>query len=237
MDKRLRNLVAEIPPSALGRKLEARGAYLRIISATEMEKVPRSELRVALQGLVDRAGLELERLGSAPTDVETSARAVRNCLELDLIVRYLLESAENVRNWFSLRAYEEIDILESQLRVFGEEAAPADREVLQRRVRELRALIAKHGMPKANRLPRWSELAKRYGLRGDYEALYGLFSKYIHPCAWLTVKPDHGWASTFANTFVIHAQLYAVDLAARSLKALGLDDAILAHGELGAGGG
>lgn len=233
MDKRLRDVIAEIPPHALGKTLAARGAYLRSVSMTEMEKADRTELRVALQGLVDRAGLELERLGMGWEDVESGARAVRNCFELSLIVQYLLESPENVKNWLSLRTHEEIDIFESMLRVFGEDSDPVAREKVQAWVRALQAHNAKHQMPKATRLPRWSELAKRYGLRDEYDALYGLYSKYIHPCAWLTIKPNHEWASTFTNTFAIYAQMYAVDVARRSLRAVKLDDAILARGAFG----
>jgi hypothetical protein len=231
---KLRDKLAYVPPERLNQWLQERGRALHDIPSQRMEKTARTELRIALQGLVHRMGMELERLALDPHDTENAARAVRNCLETNLIGRYVLASNDNVRNWLSLRAQEEIDVLSSLLRVLARDSHSAEHEQLEGRIRDLQTLLAKHDMPKAVRLPRWRHLAIEYHLQDDYDALYGLFSKYVHPSAWLIVKPDDGWATTFTKTFVIHAQLYAADLTMRALAALGLDDSVMGSGPWGA---
>lgn len=149
----LAEVTAKIPPDELKRLLEARGIALRALASDRMEELPRTELRLALQGLVHRVGLEIERLASAPEDVEHAARAVRNCLETNLIARYVLKSPHNLRTWVKLRVDEEIDVLDSVLKVFGTASDDAGRKPIERRISELKALIEKHGT-KTRRLPR-----------------------------------------------------------------------------------
>lgn len=59
-------------------------------------------------------------------------------------------------------------------------------------------------------------------MEDEYLGLYGLFSKYVHPSAWLIVKPDKAWAKEITNTFVVRAQTYAMDLAYRGAEGIGL---------------
>src|SRR5258708_4073889 len=151
-EKRLRDLVASVPGERLGELLKGRGGFLRHLAKEEMEEVARTELRVALQGLVDRVGIELERLALAPFDAEQAARAVRNCLETNLIGRYVMASHENTRNWFALRAQEEIDILSSLVRVYSDSGNADQVTIVKGRISELNALLLKHAMPKAIRL-------------------------------------------------------------------------------------
>lgn len=225
MDDRLEKLIRRISPDQLPGQLRNRGNALRGIAAGQIADAQRTELRVALQALVDRAGRELVGLAEDPADAENGARAVRNSLEANLIGRYCIAAEENLANWLTLRVQEEIDILQSLLTIqaSGEAAQAADK--IRGRILELQAHCERLERRPARRLPKWRRLAQDHGLANDYDALYGLFSKYVHPSAWSILKPDQGWARTFSDTFVIYTQLYAVDLAARTQ--LGIDEEIL----------
>jgi hypothetical protein len=215
----------------LSRLLAERGSALSEIADSAMAAGTVSDLQFALRCLVRRAGLELTRLSVAPTDTEQAALAVRNCFETNLIVRYVIESRENLMNWFSLRAQEQIDILSNVLKihVVDPDALELEKQGLEREIERLRLVLQKHGMPKAKSLPKWASLADRYGLKNIYESYYSLFSKYLHPSTLNVFPQNDEFKRMLAAMFLARAQLYAVDLTVRSLEALGLDESILSR--------
>jgi hypothetical protein len=221
-DKRLIDHIVDTDPSQLGAVLKRRGQSLVGFAAEDIGRVARSELSAALQGLVDRLGRELIRCASDPRDVEHDARCVRNIFETNLIVRYICKSPDNTLHWLALRLQEEIDILRSTstLALSGEHQDQQSR--VRERIEFLEEILRERGMPRPPRLPRWSALALELGCEADYEALYGAYSKYVHPSAWTIVRPEPAWDAIFAKAFLVHSQLYAVDAVSRAAEALGL---------------
>lgn len=226
--EKLSDRLAEVNSEEITPLLLKRGSDLREI-AKIIGRLPRTGLSITLCGLVDRVGIEIERISDAPYDAEHTGRAVRNCLETNLIGRYVMDSNDNLENWVALRIQEEIDIYASALKVFGKDSFDRERELVDKRIRELKEKFKKYEMPAPKRIPRWRDLAQKYDMLDDYDGLYGIFSKYVHPCAWLIVKPDLPFAEMFAQTFVAHAQLYAADLTTRSLNALNIDETLLSN--------
>lgn len=210
--------------------LFARGKALRDIASLVMTKAKQTDLQFALRGLVNKTGFELERLARSPREVEEAARAVRNCLELNLIGRYVLGSKDNLLNWFSLIGQEREDIFSAvlKLNLVDPTALVDERAGIEAEIRKLQALRERHGMPKAKRLPGWSDLAKEYGLKNPYDAYYSLFSKYVHPSTLTALaRPrDEPFECIVAEMCVIRAQWYAIDLAVNSLEAIGLDTSV-----------
>jgi len=190
---------------------------------------PRTEQSFALQPLTSRTGRELIRLATTPEDVEHAARAVRNVFEANVIARYVCASRENTVHWIQLRVKGEADILRASLILKGGDSDPRVLPIRQR-IAELERYMADRGAAMPRPLPRWSTLAKDGGVEEDYQLLYGVFSKYIHPSAWTIVRPDTSWDPLFANLFVVHAQMYAFDTAVRSAEALGVSIDILERG-------
>lgn len=145
------------------------------------------------------------RLSLSPFDVENAARAVRNCLESCIVTRYVLLDQRHLSNWLSLRYQEELDILESLLEVYGKNARPEQLDAVNSRIQQITSVWQKHNRSKPKRLHNWRVLAERTDMADDYAAMYGLYSKYIHPSAWLLVKHDSGWSSNFCQIFVVYS--------------------------------
>lgn len=227
--RRLRDLLQHIEPDRIPVVLEARGSELVEFAQRGLTTEPRSELSFALQALVARVGHELIRLAERPMDVEEAARAVRNVFETNLIVRYVSASRDNVIHWITLRVKEEAEILRASLALEGGNTDPIT-EPIRERIAELERYLEYRKTPMPRPLPKWRTLAESYNLTTDYLALYGVFSKYVHPSAWTIVKPDTSWNPLFAQLFLIHAQMYAFDAAQRAAEALNVSTKPLESG-------
>ena len=56
------------------------------------------------------------------------------------------------------------------------------------------------------------QMAKEIGLKGEYDAMYGIYSKYVHASAWFVLrKRDHIDLPTYRMPMQLHTQLYAAD--------------------------
>src|SRR5207237_306565 len=65
---------------------------------------------------------------------------------------------------------------------------------------------AKHGVAESRPLA-VSVLAKQTGNQDEYEAFFKLYSKYVHPSAWLVfARVDEADTPAFRNVFFIQAQ-------------------------------
>jgi hypothetical protein len=66
------------------------------------------------------------------------------------------------------------------------------------------------------------ELAKEVGLQDDYDALYGLFSKYVHASAWFVLRPRaHTDTPDYRMSLQVNTQVYAHDMLNRLLALSG----------------
>lgn len=225
----IRDRLRHSDPDQVGEVLRARGDELMAFAEDEIGGLTRTELSYALQPLVSRLGKEINRLSSKPFDVEEGARAVRSIFETSLIIRYVAASRENTVHWIATRVKEEGDILRASLTLEGADNNEA-LDPIRDRIEEVDQYLREKGMEKPKRLPRWSSLAESHGLKEDYRALYGVFSKYVHPSAWTLVKPDTSWDPLFSELFLVYAQMYAFSGTQVAADALGLSTDQLASG-------
>lgn len=112
--------------------------------------------------------------------------------------------------WLGQLAGDEVQILEGVLTL----ANGAKREhiaTLNSRLIEISAICKRHGINPSKPF-QIAELARIMNRSEDYNALYKLFSKYVHPSSWLVNNSEEITQNTDTlNIFVIHSQLYSGD--------------------------
>lgn len=215
------NHIEWVDPSDLREALRSRSeeyvAFVEKIAAS----VPRGERSLAVFNLARAAGMQVERL-HLWLDQGTDALAwcARNLFELDVIVRFVLDSDANLREWLGQRATDEVQFIDAFLATASDESAA--RGDLERRRREILRISEKHEIPLA-RIRSTQDLATRTGLTDDYDLVFKLLSKHVHPSSYLVNEDSrsiHGPDSI--NLFLTLAQAYAADIQGRVSKALEL---------------
>jgi hypothetical protein len=164
---------------------------------------------MVIAGLAAQSYTQLSRVRNwyeEPADMV--AWATRNLFELDLLVRFVLKSEENMLRFLGERARDEIEILEGLISL-GEDQSSRNVAILRARVDDLKRIAQKHKIrPEKHRTTR--DLADAAGLRHVYDALFKLYSKYVHPSSWL-VNASRQMIDEYKDAFVLEAQRYALD--------------------------
>lgn len=186
------------------------GADLRKSADDLGNRFVRTEASVAFTNIARRSAIEIERVGRycGPVVCETEVVALcaRNLFELNLFLRHIMSGSTYLKGWVGQcvtdrrEAGEALAALTDDPRVKATIAAgvAGDAEILQ-----------KHGITAASRF-NVKKLAEQYGLLSEYQALYKLFSKVVHPSSWL-VNLDELTAPVFLDVFVVQCQIYALD--------------------------
>lgn len=185
----------------------------------------RTERNLVLFNLGSRAYLELDRarrLLDEPSDV--LAWAARNLFEINLIVRFVLLSGENLNRWMAEMAGDERDMLLGILAI-SNDAAPEHQQTLRDRISEIEGILRRHNL-EAKKPLQVRALASAVGMENEYEAFFKLYSKYIHPSSWLVNSPE-ARRDEWKGILALQAQLYGGDTFVRVRDAMGIaeDDA------------
>ncbi len=172
----------------------------------------RTERDLVLFNLLGKARLYLHCLRcslSEPT--ELLGFLTRSLFELNIITRYVLMSEENLKRFGSEFVVDKKQILQGLL-TLGEDSSREAVQTLEKEIARIEEIAKKH-----NRAPQKSEFikdkAREVGLSEDYEALYKLFSKYVHPSSYtINATPEEIHSNEVRNIFLIYSQIYADDM-------------------------
>jgi hypothetical protein len=83
-------------------------------------------------------------------------------------------------------------------------------------IEHIRETVQRHGKPLKPDRPSLFQMVREVGLQDEYEALSGLYSKYVHASAWFVLrKRDHIDLPPFRIAVQLHTQIYAADILAR----------------------
>lgn len=173
-----------------------------------------------LSNLARACGLQLHRLQKwvlLPSDL--SAWCARNLFEINLIIRWILQSEANEKAWCGEIAHDEADIFEGIAKL-AEGSQDPNREALLNRCGELRTWADSKGLPR-RKSKSVMHLAETVGLKSEYEAFFKLYSKYVHPSSFfLNGDRDSVFSQEIFNILITQAQLYAADSYGRLEKSL-----------------
>jgi Family of unknown function (DUF5677) len=210
----------EAVPAHLARLAERCGSVAQRIR----ESAVRSDRSLAFENFCHYAAGELRHVSNFyPTDVAGLAWASRNLFELNLIVRHVLGSEENLWLWLGQSLNDEREFVEGVLSLPVESELVEHRRTLEKRIASLTEMAERHSL-KFSKPFRMRDLAQHFGQLDEYSSLFKLFSKYVHPSslvinAYARRTPEDGWL----NIFLIKSQFYAGDTIGRISEAFGLN--------------
>jgi hypothetical protein len=209
--KKLGDVVSQTAPEDIPPHLERLGAQIRqyLVSATKAH--PRTDELVTFTNLGRETALQLERLAANyPDSIEAVAWCTRSLFEINLVVRYIVLSESNCRQWIGQIPGDETQMLEGFISLSSDKNSP-EVVVMRDRLGEIDEICRRHGFDSAKPF-RMDKIAAATGRSDEYQGLYKLFSKFVHPSAWLVNSPDDKRQSPqYLNIFLIHAQLYGGD--------------------------
>lgn len=167
-------------------------------------------LRFALNGLIHYASIQVLRfIDFYEKEIESQAWAARNLFEIYLLCVYIIQDESRARQFVSQKAVDELQINEGFMSLCRNSNDPSLPHVRERNERIKRAL-EKHSMDVS--LRPWSVkfLAEKTENQVEYEAFFKLYSKYVHPSAWVILgDPTETDTPTLNNVFLVQAQFYA----------------------------
>ncbi|MDD5344518.1 MAG: DUF5677 domain-containing protein [Smithella sp.] len=213
--KQLRDIVQFEDSSTVKSNLANQSQMLLTLEACIKKQQLQDNLAISLINLVRKATIEIRRLATFYPDVaDISALCARNLFEINLIARAIIESEHSLNAWLGQRASDEIDVITGMLQFINDESS-TDYKKLESRRAEIQHICSRHNI-KPTKPFIIRNLACQFNLEKEYDALYKLFSKYIHPSSWLINGDSPQLESSAAlNIFIICAQLYASELYSR----------------------
>ena len=189
------------------------------------ENLPRTGKNLVIHSIIGQSQAEIIRLSdlfpiNPPNEI--LAWITRNLFELNLKLRYTLKNEESVDRFAYELAQDQIDIMEGVLELSED---PDDE-----RVKRIRKQIGYHKTAMENskikaKLPYPTQvLAREVDALKEYRALYKLYSKYVHPSAFLLLGDRESVQSFgYLQIFIKQSQIYARDTASRASAAYGVD--------------
>ncbi len=189
----------------------------------------RDEKTAALLNLLRSIAMYVEIYASNLSGtLEILALCTRSVFELNLRARMVLERADGLQRWIAEAVEERIETLEGFVRFAetGVASALYEKEV-QRERQRLTDLKEKHDLPaEAKGRLQERQLAEMFHLEEDYDALYKLASKIVHPSSYLVNGRPHVDTNDMRNVLLITLQLKARDSLARIGIDLGIPDTV-----------
>ena len=207
-------------PDDVAKNLDSMYARFESLALNMRTEQERNELNFVLHNLAVQTAVHLERLkGWLHDSTELLAWSARNLFELNLLVRYVLQSEGHLHHFAGQCGKDEVQILEGVL-VLSENALNPEAKFLQDRIKEVKKTAARHDLELKNPISVF-DLAKAVGVTTEYKAFFKLYSKYVHPSSWIVNgASERIHADEFRNIFLIQAQLYAGDTYQRISKAI-----------------
>ena len=160
---------------------------------------------------------QLQLLGRLLEDnIEVTANVCRTVFEINVAFRYCLSSTERLGAYADQAGTDEISIFKSIKKLANANTNPKDLALLDKRINQIRSVLQKYGRSLKPDRTSIFQMASEIGQKEEYEAMYGIYSKYVHASAWFVLrKRDHIDLPMYRMTMQLHAQLYAADTLSR----------------------
>jgi len=140
--------------------------------------------------------------------LECIAWVSRNLFEMNLIVEYSLKYPEKAKEFGLQKGSDEKEILERILSLQGNNEL-LNTKPLEERIKHISKMLIKHGKENPKHF-HVKTMATAVGMEEEYTAFFKLYSKYVHPSAWLIFSSENEKSNeTYKNTFLIQAQFYS----------------------------
>ena len=195
--------------------------YEKLLKIAQTTK-KRDKRNLVLFNLGSRAYHEIDRayrLFEESTDL--LAWVARNLFEINMILRFVLASEEDLDRWQAEAGGDERDIILGILALSSADTKEEDRQKLLGRIAEIEGVLSRHKL-NAEKPLQLRTLASKVGMDSDYEAFFKLYSKYVHPSSWL-VNSSEQRRQEWRDILSVQAQFYAAETFGRLEEAFGID--------------
>jgi hypothetical protein len=145
--------------------------------------------------------LEITR-NSLPAPIQLLALCTRSVYELYLLARKVLPDPQERRRWLDEMASDNVAVTEAWYELVGASSPLAG--TLRAQIDALKRRIVARGGNFSQKPSRILDIAKEFGLEKEHKALFGLFSKLVHPSAFLINGWQHNKDETMTNTLVLY---------------------------------
>ena len=191
------------------------------------DHVERTEQNVVLFNLLSATSAYL---GIAAHNLQTHASvlalAARSLYELNVRSQHILGSDDRINQWLSEALRDKIELLEGVLHLDSASEQGHERAILRDEIGRLESLAAKYQLPALKRIPSTAAIAESVGRSDEHKALFKLFSKIIHPSAYLVNDYQNAASEQVLIVLQVHAQMYAWDTFYRISDALGVPETL-----------
>jgi hypothetical protein len=144
--------------------------------------------------------------------IEITASVCRTVFEINVVCRYCLSSTERLDAYADQSGTDEISICKSIKSLADKNTDPKNIKLLDQHINHIRSVLKKHGRNLKPERQSLYQMAKEVGLKDEYDAMYGIYSKYVHASAWFVLrKRDHIDLPMYRIPMQLHTQLYAAD--------------------------
>jgi hypothetical protein len=155
--------------------------------------------------------------------IEITAGVCRLVFEMNVVLRYCLSSQARLMAYADQSVTDEISTHKAIKQLAHSGTNPITIHAIDQRIAELRDLMSRHDRNLSPERCSTAQMAKEVGLQEDYDALYGLYSKYVHASAWFVLRPrGHTDTAEYRMLMQIRTQVYANDTLHRLNELAGL---------------
>ena len=194
------------PWPEVGSHISVLASTLDSLLATIQHRFERNNRNLALFSLGYKALQEVRRVVTHLEDeIEQLAWSVRNLHEIDLILRYVLQSEANLKHWVGQMLADEKEIVEGFLVL--EDVISSEQSIqFKERLKRLEEVCARLGLT-MQRPWRIDQLAKATNRQKEYRNLYKFYSKFVHPSSWLVNgRKERTGSVMYRNLLVVLSQ-------------------------------
>lgn len=175
----------------------------------------RDEKSASLVAIAEAIAAFLDVAAQGTTShISVLALATRNLFELNIRLRDILRSDKQLKRWQGEAVRDNVELLEGLMRLSTTNENNQAKGVLRTEVERLQGLQQKYGLPDKGSPPT-KNLAVDVGLEDEYDALFKVFSKLVHPTSYLVNRPEDASAPDKIFLLQVHAQVYSADTYSR----------------------
>src|SRR5262249_55429279 len=142
-----------------------------------------------------------------PRPSRVLAFCTRSVYELYLIARKVLSDKDEISRWMNETASDNLTLMKALNELVGASAPTADD--LRKVIEDFKQLCARAGLNTSQRPPRTADLAKEFGLEKEHKAFFALYSKLVHPSAFLVNSGQQNPSEVVAKSLLFALLDYA----------------------------
>jgi hypothetical protein len=161
-----------------------------------------------------------------PCPIQLLALCARSEYELYLLAKKVFSSDLELRRWLSETASDNLALIEATSALLDH--ISQDHESAKQEIDAFQTMLRDRGLNENDQPRRLLDLAREFGLEVEHRALFKLYSKLVHPSAFLINGGQYNNDQTIATTLTLKTLEYADAVLRLVGRRTGVPDGIMA---------